>query len=59
MIKNSCSVCDVALALLIGMAAGAAATYVMSGDAVLLRRNIRKVERSTHRALRQIEKNLK
>ncbi len=57
--KNSCSVCDVALGLLIGMAVGVVATYMMSGDAVLLRRNIRKVERSTHRALRQIEKNLK
>lgn len=41
-----------------GMAAGAAAAYAVSGDAVLLRRNLRKMERGAQHTLHQMEKYL-
>ena len=52
------SVGDVALGVLAGMAVGMAVTYVMSGDAVLLRRNMRRAERCAERAIHRVEKRL-
>ena len=52
------SVGDVALGVLAGMAAGAAVTYLMSGDAVLLRRNMRRAERCAERAIHRMERRL-
>ena len=49
---------DVALGVLAGMAVGMAVTYVMSGDAVLLRRNMRRAERCAERAIHRMEKRL-
>ena len=42
--------------VLLGMAAGMAVTYAMSGDAMLLRRNLRKAERGAERLIHRIEK---
>ena len=44
---------------LAGMATGAAAAYAMSGDAALLRRNLRKMERGAQRAVHRMEKHLR
>lgn len=48
-----------ALGTLAGMATGAAAAYAMSGDAALLRRNLRKMERGAQRAVHRMEKYLR
>ena len=47
---------NTAAGLLIGMAAGIAVTYAMSGDAMLLRRNLRKAERGAERLIHKMEK---
>ncbi len=57
--KQGSSFGDVALGVLAGMAVGMTATYVMSGDAVLLRRNLHKMERGAQRAIHQMEKHLR
>ena len=53
------SVGDVALGVLAGMAVGMAVTYAMSGDAVLLRRNMRRVERGAERAIHRVERRMR
>ena len=50
---------DVALGVLAGMAVGMAVTYAMSGDAVLLRRNMRRVERGAERAIHRVERRMR
>ncbi len=50
---------DVALGILAGMAVGMVVTYAMSGDAVLLRRNMRKMERGAERAIHRVEKRMR
>ncbi len=57
--KNCCSVCDVAAGVCVGLVVGMAAAYLMSGDEVLLRRNLKKVERRTQRALHRLEKKMR
>ena len=42
--------------VLLGMAAGIAVTYAMSGDAMLLRRNLRKAERGAERLIHRVER---
>ncbi len=53
------SVGDVALGVVAGMAVGMIATYAMSGDAVLLRHNMRRVERGAERAIHRMEKRMR
>lgn len=50
---------SVALGTLAGLAVGMAATYAVSGDSLLLRRNLHKAERSAERALHTVEKHLR
>lgn len=57
--KEGGSFGNVALGVLAGLAVGMAATYAMSGDAVLLRRNLHKVERGAERAMHQVERRLR
>ena len=49
----------VALGAITGLAVGMAATYAMSGDPVLLRRNMRKLERNAQHTLHEVEKHLR
>ena len=41
------------------MAVGMVVTYAMSGDAVLLRRNMRRVERGAERAIHRVERRMR
>ena len=54
--KEGTSAGSTATGVLLGMAAGIAVTYAMSGDAMLLRRNLRKAERGAERLIHRVEK---
>lgn len=50
---------DVALGVLAGAAVGMIAAYAVSGDAALLRRNMRRMERGAERAIHRMEKRMR
>ncbi|MBQ8612351.1 MAG: hypothetical protein IJ412_11685 [Oscillospiraceae bacterium] len=47
---------DVVLGVLAGAAVGMIAAYALSGDSVLLRHNLRKMERGAERTIHRMEK---